>query len=71
MSRTLQTAATVKSWVKISIPSIQKTMFALRELIRTPQESWTTEQRKWWASLNIALGQLESDIKEQERKKKK
>ena len=46
-------------------------MFALRELIRTPQQSWTAEQRKWWGSLNIALGQLESDIKEQERKKNK
>ena len=65
-----QSAPAVKSWVKMSIPSIQATMFALRELIRTPQQSWTAEQRKWWGSLNIALGQLESDLTEQERKKK-
>jgi len=66
-----QSAPIVKSWVKMSVPSIQRTMFALRELIRTPKEQWTVEQRKWWASVNIALGQLESDIAEQQNKKRK
>ena len=58
----LPTASTVKSYVKLSIPRVQQVFFELRELIRTPKEQWTQEQRQWWSSVNIALGQLESDI---------
>ena len=68
---TPQSAPIIKSWVKMSVPSIQRTMFALRELIRTPHEQWTVEQRKWWSSVNIALGQLESDIANEQSKKRK
>jgi hypothetical protein len=66
-----QSAPVIKSWVKHSIPSIQNTMFALRELIRTPKEQWTPAQRKWWASVNIVLGSLESDLAHEQRKNKK
>ena len=66
-----QSAPVIKSWVKFAIPSIQDTIFRLRELIRTPKEQWTPAQRKWWASVNIVLGSLESDLAHEKRKKKK
>lgn len=70
MTSKLPTPSTVKSYVKFSIPRVQAVFFEFRELIATPKEHWTPEQKKWWASVNICLGQLESELREEKRGKK-
>ena len=64
----LPSLITLKSILKISTPSFLKVFFTLRELIRTPKTQWTNEQKKWWGSLNIILGQFESELQQQQRK---
>ena len=70
MSANLPSPSIVKSYVNHSIPRVQAVFFELRELITTPKDRWTPEQKKWWASVNICLGQLESELREQKKVKK-
>ncbi len=61
-TKKLPTPTVACSVVKFSVPQIQEVVFELRELIRTPKELWTQEQKVWWGKLNVALGLLESKL---------
>jgi hypothetical protein len=71
MTRRLPNPKMVKSLTKCSHDPIQAVIFKLRHLITTPKEAWTKAERQWWASVNICLGQLLSDIEHEERKLKR
>jgi hypothetical protein len=61
-TKKIPTATVACSVVKFSAPQVQTIVFELRELIRTPKELWTAEQKQWWGKLNVALGVLESKL---------
>lgn len=71
MSRRLPNPKMVKSLTKYSQDDMQAIIFKMRHLIVMPKEAWTAAERKWWASVNIGLGQLISDLEHNERKVKK
>jgi hypothetical protein len=71
MTRRLPNPKMVKSLTKYSDDPIRAMIFKLRHLIVTPKETWTRAERQWWASVNIGLGQLLSDIEHEERKAKR
>jgi hypothetical protein len=64
-AKKIPTPTVACSVVKFSVPQIQAVVFELRELIRTPKELWTAEQKQWWGKLNVALGLLESKLENQ------
>jgi len=57
-----------KSIVKYSMNDIQAIVFKMRHLITMPRDKWTKDETKWWASVNIGLGQLISDIEHNKNK---
>jgi len=71
MSRRLPNPKMVKSLTKYQQDDMQAIIFKLRHLIITPKDLWTNDERKWWASVNIGLGQLMSDIDHETRKAKR